>query len=114
MVKRVELNISIKYGLRMALDFLAKHIPPELEPEFEEFRERLLDEAEHGTDPIDFAEVVAVLLDPRRFGLKQEVVEDFLYALVRSYPNADSLVAGTILFGKELLRKRRTREDFYS
>ena len=114
MVKRVELNISIKYGLKIALDFLAKHIPPEKESEFEEFKERLLDEAEHGTDPIDFAEVVAILLDPRKFGLKQDVVEGFLYALIRSYPNADKLVAGTIMVGKELMRKRRTREDFYA
>lgn len=87
---------------RQSMSFLLRNIPPEKVDEMREYIEKLNEIIKTG-EALDAADMVASLLDPRKFNLPQELIEDFLRNLLIGEPDADRVIAGTIEMAKRRL-----------
>jgi len=100
-LKAVEKRV-VEDKLLRAFDLLKQNAPPEkiddLQALVSNIREMI-----KGGEKVDFGEIVAELLNPRKFGFPQEVVEEFLKYIVGDEPDADSLISGTIEYAKRRL-----------
>lgn len=92
--QEVEIKISVK-TFEKALEFVKYNLPSELVDEYKKYKETLMKRISAG-DRIDAAEIVHTLMDPKKFSLPQEVVEQFLRILLAGEPAADKYIAGTI------------------
>lgn len=103
-LQQVEEPVLKVYFVR-ALEFLLQNVPPEKEDAIYGFTEKLKEQVKMN-EKIDMGEVVAALLDPRRFGLSQDVVEEFLKHVIGNRPDADKLISGTIEYAKRRIWRR--------
>jgi len=90
-----------------ALEFLLSNVPAEKEDELYEYIEKLKDQVRMN-EKIDMGEVVANLLDPKKFGLSQDIVEEFLKHIIGNRPDADKLISGTIEYAKRRIWRKDT------
>ena len=84
-----------KLKLRRAFDKLILQAPDEVKDALAAYADRIIEEASSG-ESIDMCDVVADLLDYRKYGLHLDVVTDFLNELIGDKPRADSLISDTI------------------
>jgi len=103
----VEDNVQSRVFER-ALEYLKQNVPEEKRDEIMEWIEKLREMA-NSSEKIDVGDVVADLLDYRKFGLSQEIVEEFLKFLVGSRPDGDKLISGTIEYAKRKIWSRKGR-----
>lgn len=104
-LQQVEEAVMRIYFIR-ALEFLVQNVPPEKEDMIYEYVERLKDQVKKN-EKIDMGEVVAELLNPKKFGLSQDIVEEFLKYIVGNRPDADKLISGTIEYAKKRIWRQR-------
>jgi len=96
----------MKINFVRAVEYLKQNIPEEKLDEFMEWMDKLNELAKTG-EKIDVGDIVADLLDHRKFGLPQDVVEEFLKYLIGSRPDADKLIVGTIEYAKRKIWRRK-------
>lgn len=94
-----------KSGRLKAIEFLKQNIPPEKMEDFLELLDKINEMISTG-EKIDVGELVADLMDPKKFSLPQDIVEEFLKLLVTGESDADKLVAGTIEYAKRKLWRK--------
>jgi uncharacterized protein Yka (UPF0111/DUF47 family) len=103
LIQREEPVMKIRFV--RALEFLKQNIPEEKQDDFHEFLDRINELVKTG-EKIDVGEMVAELLDPRKFGLPQDLIEEFLKYLIGNVPDAEKIISGTIEYAKRKLWRR--------
>lgn len=103
-IQEVEVKLSLRI-LEKALEFVKHNVPEEKLDEFKLYMESLLESAKSG-ERINVGDVVADLLDPKKFGLPTEVVESFVQQLVDSEPSPEKYVSGTLEYAKRKIWKK--------
>lgn len=88
-----------------AFEFLRQNIPEAKIDDFQVLMDRINELILSG-EKIDVGELVAELMDPKKFGLSQDIVEEFLKILVAGEADADKLVAGTIEYAKRKMWRK--------
>jgi len=95
----------MKINFVRAMEYLKQSIPEEKLDAFMEWLDKLNEMIKTG-DKIDAGDIVADLLDHRKFGLPQDVVEELLKHLIGDRPDADKLIAGTIEYAKRKIWRK--------
>lgn len=102
----VEFEVTtFKQRLTRALEFLKQNVPEEKRDEFYAFADGLYESIKVG-EKINMGEVVADLLNPKKFALPQELVEEFLSYVIGDEPGAESIISGTIEYAKRLIWRK--------
>lgn len=99
----VEFEVTtFRLRLVRALEFLKQNVPQEKMDEFYAFVDNINESVKVG-EKINMGEIVAELLNPKKFGLPQEIVEEFLSYVIGDEPGAESIISGTIEYAKRLI-----------
>lgn len=96
---------TFKLRLIRAFEFLKQNVQQEKLDEFYALLDNI-NEAIKSGEKINMGELVADLLNQRKFGLRQELVEEFLSYVIGDEPGAESIISGTIEYAKRLLWKK--------
>ncbi|MEM4583987.1 MAG: hypothetical protein QW611_03340 [Ignisphaera sp.] len=99
----IEFELTVfKPRLMRALEFLKQNIPEEKRDEFYSLMDNINEAIKVG-EKINMAELIADLMNPKKFGLPQELIEEFLSYIVGDEPGAESIVSGTVERAKRLI-----------
>ncbi|MEM1693836.1 MAG: hypothetical protein QXL19_05810 [Ignisphaera sp.] len=99
----IEFEFTIfKSRFMSALESLKRYIPEEKRDEFQNIIDNISEAIKIG-EKINVAELIADLMNPKKFGLSQELIEEFLSYIVGDEAGGESVISGTIEQAKKII-----------
>lgn len=97
-LREIEQFVSME-RVTHAFDFLKRNAPPEKRDDLHILMENVVEMMKSG-EKVNVGDLVAELINPKKFALPQSVVEEFLKFLIGNDPDANALISGTIDYAK--------------
>ncbi|MEM4619551.1 MAG: hypothetical protein QXE70_04415 [Ignisphaera sp.] len=99
----IETEFTIfKSRFMSALEALKRYMSEEKRDEFQTVIDNISEAIKVG-EKINVAELVADLMNPKKFGLPQEIIEEFLSYIVGDEAGGESIISGTIEQAKKII-----------
>ena len=104
-LREIEKPVMVSH-LYKAFEFLKQNVPGEKLDELYAFIDNVKELIKSG-EKLNVGDMTAELINPRKFGLPQELVEEFLRYLLGNEPDAESVISGTIEYAKKKIWRKK-------